>query len=159
MQCGIVDFFLFSSRPPKKGTATKLWSYGIENLLSSEDGVIAKILEAEVLTTTSLWSCGISFVSIWEIYFFCWSWRINKSQLIVGFRWIMHGVDKVYSSNEISHGWTQGRSLFEIFWCLAWWWWSLLLVGEFTRAQNTVERVHKRSEVFCWSLSDWTGSQ
>jgi hypothetical protein len=35
MQCGIVDFFFFSSRPPKKGTATKLWSYGIENLLSS----------------------------------------------------------------------------------------------------------------------------
>ncbi len=54
MQCGIVDFFFFSSRPPKKGTATKLWSYGIANLLSSEDAVVAKILEAEALTTSSL---------------------------------------------------------------------------------------------------------
>jgi hypothetical protein len=25
-----------------------MWSYGVENLLSSEDGVVAKILEAEV---------------------------------------------------------------------------------------------------------------
>jgi hypothetical protein len=54
MQCGIVDFFFFFSLPPKKCTATKLWSYGIENLLSSEDGVVAKILVAEVLTTSSL---------------------------------------------------------------------------------------------------------
>jgi len=152
-------FFFFPSLPPKKGTATKLWSYGIQNLLSSEDAVVAKILEAEVLTTTSLWSCGFSFVSISENNFFCWWWRINKSRLIVGFQWIMHGVDKVCTSNEISHGWTQGRSLFETFWCLGWWWWSLLLVGEFTRAQNIVERFHKRSEGFCWSLNDWAGSQ
>jgi hypothetical protein len=54
MQCGIVDFFLFFSLPPKKCTATKLWSYGIENLLSSEDGVVPKVLEAEVITTTIL---------------------------------------------------------------------------------------------------------
>ncbi len=53
-------FLFFFSLPPKKCTATKLWSYGIENLLSSEDGVVAKILEAEVLTTTSLWSCGFN---------------------------------------------------------------------------------------------------
>jgi hypothetical protein len=70
MQSGIVDFFLFFSLPPKKCTATKLWSYGIENLLSSEDGVVVKILEAEVLTTTSLWSCGFSLFQFQRIFFF-----------------------------------------------------------------------------------------
>jgi hypothetical protein len=32
--------------------------------------------------------------------------------------------------------------------------WEKGTTGEVTRAQNTVERVHKRSEVFCWSLKD-----
>jgi hypothetical protein len=32
--------------------------------------------------------------------------------------------------------------------------WEKGTMGEVTRAQNTVERVHKRSEVFCWSLKD-----
>jgi hypothetical protein len=47
-------FFLFFLPTTKKMTATKLWSYGIENLLSIEDGVVAKILDAEVLTSSSL---------------------------------------------------------------------------------------------------------